>query len=646
MPPLSRRRAADALTIALAGVLLSAVLLESIRTSAAKLALFGAAAIAVEALRRAHDELLPDDLEGERFALTSPIHLAAIFVAGPWVAAAVAAWSVVCVGPFKGETPLPLLRRGAAIGASAIAGGLAFQLAGGAVGHMRLPDDLLPVAVAGIVYVTARTLLEGLATSRTTLPDLVTSSSEIGLGLVLAFAALQELWLAVALVPLLLLVERLYGRVVALRREVATALETFANIVDERDPSTRGHSVRVAGYVRDLARALGLHQDEVSRLWWAGRLHDLGKVAVDSVVLGKPGKLTLTEWSAVWRAPRLSARLLQRFRFAARQAQAVEYHRERYDGSGYYGAQRDDIPLAAHFLIVADSFDAMTTDRPFRRRRLTHEEALGELERSSGTQFHPSIAKAFAAVRRGRDPADVLSAEELAAIRDASGHAKLDRSRPSNLSQRPELLALCGVTAALAGLGIHLGELTAAGTAVALAGSAMWLTRRRRVAHLTTALNQALPADGDRLHVFDRVVAALDPVWKIDYAALVDWDEDGAGGTIARERGDGPPEPVLLSWLLREAESGREVGIDDGGELGAGGVSVALPLRRENSELVGFVVLCGKEHPPRHVEPAVTACLDRFALAVSVRSGSSQLDRSRASRPLHAGQGQARSLEA
>src|SRR5207249_3614472 len=200
--------------------------------------------------------------------------------------------------------------------------------------------------------VTLRTLLEGVVTRRVALPDLITASAAVGLGVVLAYAAIGQIWLAVVLVPLLLLVERLYARVVALRREMATALETFANIVDERDPSTYGHSARVAGYVRDLARAFGLPASEVGRLWWAGRLHDLGKVAVDAAVLGKPGKLSPAEWGTVWRAPRLSARLLQRFRFAAQQAQAVEYHRERYNGRGYYRVRSENIPLAAHFLIL------------------------------------------------------------------------------------------------------------------------------------------------------------------------------------------------------------------------------------------------------------------------------------------------------
>jgi len=612
---LSRRRVADAASVVLAGALLNAAVFESLRTSTENLALFAAAAIAAEAMQRAHDELLPDALEGERFALTSPIHVAAMIVAGPWVAAAVAGWSAVAVGPFRGGTPLPLLRRGGALAAAALAGGFVFQLAGGAIGHLRLPDDLMPAVVAGIVYVTARTLLEGLVARRPALPDLITSSAAIGLGVVLAFAALRQVWLAITLVPVLLLIERLYSRVVALRREMASALETFANIVDERDPSTYGHSLRVARHVHDLARALGLPATEVQRLWWAGRLHDLGKVAVDAAVLRKPGKLSPAEWGTVWRAPRLSARLLQRFRFAAQQAQAVEYQRERYNGGGYYRVNQENIPLAAHFLILADAYDAMTTEKPF-RRRLTREEALQEIERGSGTQFHPVIAKAFVALQRRQDPADVVSPEDLAAIRDASVPPRASLAGPAVASHRAELVALAGGGLCLVGLGTGLTPLAAAGAVVALTGLKLWHLTRRRAARFGVALDHAVRVPGDQGHIFGSVVDAVEQAWALGYAALVKWQDESSAGVIELERGgEAPSETSLVSWLLREAESGAEVAVDDGRELPGTGAAVAIPLRRENSALVGFLVLCGPDQPPAHVVPALESRLGPLGVA-------------------------------
>src|SRR2546423_6655094 len=133
-----RRHTANAITVALAAVLLSLSVFEPLGSSTSKLALFAAVAIAAEALQRPHDELLPDALEGERFTLSAPIHLATLLVAGPWVGAAVAGWSITVVGPFRGQVPMATLRRAAALGASALAGGAAFTLAGGTVGHLIL----------------------------------------------------------------------------------------------------------------------------------------------------------------------------------------------------------------------------------------------------------------------------------------------------------------------------------------------------------------------------------------------------------------------------------------------------------------------------------------------------------------------------
>ena len=299
--------------------------------------------------------------------------------------------------------------RALSLGLAGFAGGYAYVLSGSSTGSIVLPDDLLGLAILGMAFTAVKTLVNRLAARATVIEtDLLAAGAEVSLGAALAIAVESNLWYAALLVPVLILLERLHWRLIGLRREVAAALETFANIVDERDSSTHGHSQRVAESVRELAEALELPRGDVRRLWWAGRLHDLGKVSVDAAALRKTGLLNTHDWEAMRRAPRLSARLLQRFRFAAQQAKAVEYHRERLDGSGYYGAHGSDIPLAAHFLILADAFDAMTSDRPF-RPALSQEEALAEIERNAGTQFHPTLAKAFAAVRRGLALEDALT---------------------------------------------------------------------------------------------------------------------------------------------------------------------------------------------------------------------------------------------
>ena len=580
------------------------------------LLLFAAALIAAELLHRRDNDLGTDE-ESDRFSAAGPLAAAAAIFLGPSQALIV---PILCVGPVRrlqGDGWRDSAIRALSLGGASLAGGYAYTLAGSETGTFALPDDLLGLALLGVAFIAVKTLVVRLSAGSTTFePDLLPAGAEVALGAAVAIAADVNLWHAALLVPVLLLIERLYGRMIALRREVASALETFANLVDERDPSTYRHSVRVAQSVRELAEALGLPQSDVQRLWWAGRLHDLGKVAVDAAVLRKPGRLDDAEWAAVRRAPRLSARLLQRFRFAAQQAKAVEYHRERLDGSGYYGARGADLPLAAHFLIVADSFDAMTSERPF-RRRLSRQEALAEIEANAGTQFHPAIAKAFVAVQRDERPADVLSKEELSEIRGASVPAP-SRTRTGGAGVRPELFPTLGIAAALVGVGIEVPEVVAGGGVVAAAGLLLWAASRLRAARLRRRLNEALAAQGERRVVFDRVIDVFQRAWSLQLAQLVGWHEDGAGGTVELRRGSwAVPDAELMSWLLREAESDDDLIFDDGNELGSEAATIALPLRRENSALFGFLVLGGMRRPPAHVVATARSTLDGLGRALA-----------------------------
>jgi HD-GYP domain-containing protein (c-di-GMP phosphodiesterase class II) len=584
--------------------------------AAGSLALFAAAVIAAELLHRRDHDLGADEAVPDRFSVTAPIVAAGALVLGPWPALLVGAAGSLSVRRLAGDPWRVSIVRALSLGLAGFAGGYAYVLSGSSTGSVVLPDDLLGLAIFGMSFSAVKTLVNRVADRATVIEtDLLAAGGEVSLGAALAIAAESNFWYAALLVPVLILLERLHWRLIALRREVAAALETFANIVDERDSSTHGHSQRVAESVRELAEALGLPQGDVRRLWWAGRLHDLGKVSVDAAALRKSGLLNTHDWEAMRRAPRLSARLLQRFRFAAQQAKAVEYHRERLDGSGYYGAHGNDIPLAAHFLILADAFDAMTSDRPF-RPALSDDEALAEIERNAGTQFHPSVAKAFAAVRRGLSPEDVLTDDELAAIRDSSVRPPV-RSGVAELLRRPELIVAAGVTLGLVGLGIGLMELAAAGAVVGALGALRWLMTRVRAHRLAAAIDDAVSAE-DRPRVFGRVVDALTTAWPLEFAILVAWEENGTDGSIELERGESTiPEPELTSWLLREAESGADLIADDGSQLGRAGSSLALPLRRENTALVGFLVLGGSGHPPPHVVTAARASLDGLGLALA-----------------------------
>ena len=584
------------------------------------LALLGAAALAAELLEEPDASRIREPVGPGVFRVASGVDLAAVIVLGPLRGALVAGLAALLARLVRGSWRFAAFQASAFALASAAAG-YAFALGGGVTGHLALPDDLVPLTVLAIVYLlVSRGLLQLVGGGEVLQPDFAAAAAETGLGAILAIFAFSHPWNVLAVVPVALAVNQAQARVLRSRQETLHALETFANIVDERDPYTYRHSIRVAGYVDSLARALGLPYSDIDRLRWAARLHDLGKVAVDAAVLGKTGKLTPAQWGAVWRAPRLSARLLRRFELSAAEARAVEYHRERFDGRGYYGIPPEDQPLAAHFLVVADSFDAMTSDRPY-RAGLGTEEALAEIEQNIGTQFHPAVAKAFVALQRGHDPFAALTPEEQEELRGAAAPYRVPEIRGAGgLKERPDLVALGGVVTALAGIGLHQPFLAAAGGAVACVGVILHLRARFLAGRLRRAVATALAPD-EREVAFERLGDVLESSAGAEWIALVKWEEDGLSGSLELSRGEAAPqEMTLMSWLVREAESRSELLTAPGHELGGqDGAFVALPLRRENSALVGFVVLRAPRALRRHVRAALTRSLDQIGLALAER---------------------------
>jgi HD-GYP domain-containing protein (c-di-GMP phosphodiesterase class II) len=584
------------------------------------LALLGAAALAAELLEEPDAARVREPVGPGVFRVASGVDLAAVIVLGPWRGALVAGLAALLARLLRGSWHLATFQA-SAFALASVAAGYAFALGGGVAGHLALPDDLVPLTVLALVYLlVSRGLLQLVGGGEVLQPDFAAAAAETGLGAILAIFALGHPWNVLAVVPVALAVNQAQARVRRSRQETLHALETFANIVDERDPYTYRHSIRVAGYVDSLARALGFPYSDIDRLRWAARLHDLGKVAVDAVVLGKTGKLTPAQWGAVWRAPRLSARLLRRFELSAAEARAVEYHRERFDGRGYYGIPPEDQPLAAHFLVVADSFDAMTSDRPYRAGFST-EEALVEIERNIGTQFHPAVAKAFVALQRGQEPFAALTPEEQEELRGAAAPYRVPKIRGAgDLKERPDLVALGGVVAALGGIGLHQPFLAAAGGAIACVGVILHLRARFLAGRLRRAVATALAPD-EREVVFERLGEVLESSARAEWIALVKWEEDGLSGSLELSRGEAPPqEMTLMSWLVREAESRSELLTAPGHELGGqDGAFVALPLRRENSALVGFVVLRAPRALRRHVRTALSRSLDQIGLALAER---------------------------
>jgi HD-GYP domain-containing protein (c-di-GMP phosphodiesterase class II) len=584
------------------------------------LALLAAAALAAELLEEPEHARLREPVRPGVFRVASGVDLAAVIVLGPWQGALVAGTAALVARLVRAPWRLAPFQA-SAYALAALAAGYAFALGGGHTGMLGLPDDLVPLIALGLVYLmVSRGLLDLVGSGEPLEPDFAAAAAETGLGAVLAFFAIHRPWNTLAVIPIAWAVNQAHARVRRSRRETLHALETFANIVDERNPSTYRHSVRVASYVDELARALGLPYSDIDRLRWAARLHDLGKVAVDASALRKPGKLTPDQWGAMWRAPRLSARLLRRFELSAAEARAVELHHERHDGHGYYAVPGEELPLASHFLIVADSYDAMLSDRPY-RPGLPREAALAEIERNAGGQFHPAVAKAFVAVQRGQEPYSALTPEEQEELRGAATSYRVPVIPGTrDLKDRPELAAFGGLIAALAGVGFGQIWLIIAGVAIAAVGALLRAVIRFRAARLRSAISAALGAES-RTEAFDRLAAVLEDSVRCEWAGLVDWEEGSVDGGLERSLGEAPAGHALMSWLVREGESREELLTAGAGELAwpDEGVFVGLPLRRENSALVGFLVLRTPRLLPRHARAALLASLDAIGLALAER---------------------------
>lgn len=183
-------------------------------------------------------------------------------------------------------------------------------------------------------------------------------------------------------------VRDLYGR---LQRSIGQSLLGLANAIEAKDPYTRGHSERVGGWSRRIAARLGLRPGDVETVGQAGLLHDIGKIGVPELILRKRGALDEAEWSVMRRHPVTGSQIVAPFEHLAGASIVIRHHHERRDGSGYPdGLVGDAIPLGARIVAVADVFDALTSERPY-RAALPRQAALEHLVGEAGATLDRDV---------------------------------------------------------------------------------------------------------------------------------------------------------------------------------------------------------------------------------------------------------------
>lgn len=166
---------------------------------------------------------------------------------------------------------------------------------------------------------------------------------------------------------------------------------SLVSAIEAKDKYTLGHSKRVSAYAVELAKTLGLSNEKVEEIKVAGMLHDVGKIGVSDEILNKTSKLTVEEYEEVKKHPAIGGWILNTLDLPETTMNAINYHHERYDGKGYpLGLSGKELSLEAQIIALSDAYDAMTSDRPY-RKAMSHQEAINEIKKCADTQFSPDL---------------------------------------------------------------------------------------------------------------------------------------------------------------------------------------------------------------------------------------------------------------
>lgn len=189
----------------------------------------------------------------------------------------------------------------------------------------------------------------------------------------------------------LLLARYTFKLYIDMRKNYFETMNVLIRAIEASDPYTSGHSLRVSAYSEAIAKELGLPQGKIDLIKSAALLHDIGKIGIDKNILNKNGKLEKEEFETIKSHPEIGATIIADLSYLSNISDIIRHHHERNDGKGYPdGLSHNNIPLETSILTIADSFDAMTTNRPY-RHSLSLEAALNEIKVNAGTQFNPDI---------------------------------------------------------------------------------------------------------------------------------------------------------------------------------------------------------------------------------------------------------------
>lgn len=352
-------------------------------------------------------ELSPVTLPGGGYATAGTVvDLPLLLFAGPlWTAVLDGIAGVLVQGVVQRKPVVRVVHNAAIFVLGAFAAWAVWRVTGGRPGAVVFPRDVLPLLACGATFFLVNSACVSVVIGLTAGPSpwrIWQRNFQQGILHHLSFVALGSLiavlwtgagtWGLLMLAVPVLVSRHSFRLYVELRSDLKDFVRTLTEVLEEVDPYTRHHSMRVSRYAVTLARGLHRPEREVEEIEYAALVHDLGKIGPQhQFILQKPGSLTHEEQRTLRGHPAAGAEIVAKVRALRRVAEIVRAHHERPDGQGYpFGLRAEDVPVGSRILNVADAFDAMTSDRPY-RRALPLEAALRELERGAGTQFDRDV---------------------------------------------------------------------------------------------------------------------------------------------------------------------------------------------------------------------------------------------------------------
>jgi len=370
---------------------------------------------------------------GNTISVTSALIIADFLFFPPFVAAGLACIGTIRMRDITGKTKLrALLFNRANIFLSALAGAELFHLVGGSspsTGSL-LAGDIVPIFVGGLAFTALNVAWIAIYMSLLYQKSLRTvwrtgisfawanylTNPLLALLVAASFLVLSYWGPIVFFVPLLFS-RWTMARFVQLREAYLDVVSTLTSALEAKDPYTAGHSVRVSEYATQLGEYMHLSDQELDTLYFSSVLHDIGKIAIPDDILKKTGVFVTTEYMVMQQHSVIGEHIVRHLRFLGKGIQWMGQHHERWDGRGFpHRVSGRRIPIGARLISVVDTFDAMTSDRPY-RKGLPEKDAYNELARVAGSQFDPSIVQAFLKMRKSElDPETWARLEAAATV--------------------------------------------------------------------------------------------------------------------------------------------------------------------------------------------------------------------------------------